>query len=199
MTDIDPILEECLLRLRRGDTLLYPTDTIWGVGCDAAQPAAIAKLYALKQRDAAKSMLVLVDNNLFDDLADTLPAELHRLARHGDRPTTLIFPQGMGVVEKLLQRQLLHPALLADDGSLGIRVPDHAFCQALLQQLGRPLVSSSANLSGEPSPACYEEITATLRQRVDYCVPNLPVFAGSRHSSRILKLSPAGDITVIRP
>ncbi len=199
MTDIQHIVEECLPRLRRGDTLLYPTDTIWGVGCDAAQPAAIAKLYAIKERDAAKSMLVLVGDSLFSRLAATLPAEIQQLARHSERPTTLIFPRGMGVVEQLVEENLLHPSLLADDGSLGLRVPRHAFCQALLQQLEHPLVSSSANLSGEPAPACYDEISDTLRRRVDYCVPNLPAMAGSRHSSRILKLSSAGDITVLRP
>ncbi len=198
MTETEQILTHCLPLLRRGGTLLYPTDTIWGVGCDAAQPVAIRKLYAIKQRDAGKSMLVLVDNRLFAELTATLHQSIQALAYNSERPTTLIFPQGMNVVEQLLERELIHPSLLADDGSIGIRIPKHSFCQALLQQLERPLVSSSANLSGEPAPRCYEEITDAVRQRVDYCVPNRPTFAGSSHSSRILKLSPQGNITVIR-
>lgn len=191
--------------LSAGRTILYPTDTIWGVGCDAGCAAAIHKLYQLKERDRSKSMLVLIGQAVCRELLlNLLPNrplhdQLHTLLLASPRPTTVIIPSGLGIVEGLTERHLVDSSLLAADGSLGLRMPQHPFCQRLLTLLGRPIVSSSANLSGQPTPTTYEEISAELKQRVDYCVPHLPhLQSHCRQSSRILKLSPTGDIIIIR-
>ena len=170
--------------LRRGGIILYPTDTIWGLGCDARNAAAVERLYDIKERDRSKSMLVLVENGKWESEGD-------------GRPTTYILPEsrwrtvlGGGVA----------PNLPAADGSLGLRVPRHAFCQEVLRRLGAPLVSTSANFSGCPSPKAYEEIDEALKRRVDYCVPPLPAFAcGGSRGSRIVKVESDGSETVIRP
>ena len=204
MNSMDDIIALTTRALQEGRTVLYPTDTIWGVGCDAASAAAIDRLYLLKERDSSKSMLVLIGQTLCQHLLQgglpqPLQATLTALLLASPRPTTVIVPAGLGLVEALLEGHLIADNLLAADGSLGLRVPQHAFCQQLLTRLDRPIVSSSANFSGQPSPTCYEEITAELKGRLDYCVPNLPALQSHRQQgSRILKLSPAGDIITIR-
>jgi L-threonylcarbamoyladenylate synthase len=115
----------------------------------------------------------------------------------GERPTTYILPRERW--QTLLQMELAE-GLSAADGSLGIRIPRHDFCQEVIRRLGAPLVSTSANLSGHPSPTCYEEIEEELKQRVDYCVPPLPAFLSVQtQGSRIIKISPEGEETIIRP
>jgi len=183
--------EQVVGALRAGKTLLYPTDTIWGIGCDARNREAVERLYAIKERDHTKSMLVLVEDN------PIIPVTLNIPDIPTDRPTTYILP------EKIWQPLLgdnIADNIAAADGSLGIRVPRHAFCQEVIRQLGAPLVSTSANLSGHPSPQCYEEIEEELKRRVDFCVPPLPELLSSEtRGSRIVKLHPDGTFTVIRP
>ena len=170
--------------LREGKTILYPTDTIWGVGCDARNHDAVERLYALKERDHSKSMLVLVESKKWQ-------------MGSGERPTTFIFPEEIWKKEMELD---IANNLPAADGSLGIRVPNHAFCQEVIRQLGAPLVSTSANLSGRPSPKCYNEIEEELKRRVDFCVPPLPeLLSEETRGSRIIKILPDGTQTVIRP
>ena len=171
------IIEQTIEVLKKGGTLLYPTDTIWGIGCDARNATAVEKLYAIKERDHSKSMIVLVESE--------------------DRPTTYI-------LSEKLWRPMLGDAiadnLAAADGSLGIRIPQHAFCQEVIHRLGAPLVSTSANLSGRPSPKNYEEIEEELKRRVDFCVPPLPeLLSTETRGSRIVKLLPDGTTTILRP
>ena len=169
--------------------MLYPTDTIWGVGCDARRADAVEKLYALKERDHAKSMLVLCTPELLDCGVWS--------PRHEERPTTYILP------EQVWRRELkvtVADNLCATDGSLGVRVPHHAFCQEVIGRLGAPLVSTSANLSGRPSPSVYGDIEEELMRRVDFCVPPLVDFlSAERCGSRIVRLGADGSETVIRP
>ena len=158
------------------------------MGCDARNAAAVEKLYAIKERDHNKSMLVLIPDN---PEAPGLPEA------PDNRPTTYILPHerwqallGEGIAQNL-------PAA---DGSLGVRVPRHVFCQEVMRLLGAPLVSTSANLSGQSSPQSYGEIEEELKRRVDYCVPPLPEFlSGETTGSRIVKLAADGTETVIRP
>lgn len=172
--------------LLRGGTILYPTDTIWGIGCDARNAEAVERIYAIKQRDHTKSMLVLVSDAL------TLPHDGNNI-----RPTTYILPKEIWFP---LLGDTIAPNLPATDGSLGIRIPKHTFCQAIIQRLGAPLVSTSANLSGHPSPQSYEDIEEELKHRVDYCVKPLPQFRSTEIcGSRIVKLAPDGSETIIRP
>lgn len=184
------IILQTVETLRSGGTVLYPTDTIWGIGCDARNADAVERLYRIKQRDHSKSMLVLVSSCVKLGVEDPSGQEL-------DRPTTYILSrerwQSLPDVE-------VAPNLPAADGSLGIRVPRHHFCQEVIRLLGAPLVSTSANFSGHPSPQAYSEIEEELRQRVDWCVPPLPEFLGGEcRGSRIVKVLPDGTLSVIRP
>ena len=170
--------------LQRGGIILYPTDTIWGIGCDARNAAAVERLYTIKERDRSKSMLVLVERG-------------KRKEEKGKRPTTYILPRAIWHDEMHLE---VADNLPADDGTLGIRMPQHSFCQEVIRLLGAPLVSTSANLSGHPSPTCYEDIEKALIERIDYCVPPLAEFvSGETHGSRIVKMDADGRETVIRP
>jgi L-threonylcarbamoyladenylate synthase len=178
------IIEQTIEVLKKGGTLLYPTDTIWGIGCDARNATAVEKLYAIKERDHSKSMIVLVESGKWKVESE-------------DRPTTYI-------LSEKLWRPMLGDAiadnLAAADGSLGIRIPQHAFCQEVIHRLGAPLVSTSANLSGRPSPKNYEEIEEELKRRVDFCVPPLPELLSTETlGSRIVKLLPDGTTTILRP
>ncbi len=188
------IIEQAVKVLLEGGTILYPTDTIWGIGCDARNADAVERLYAIKERDHTKSMLVLVAN---------LPSILNTLNIPNTpntptaRPTTYILPETMW---RSMLGDGIADNLAAADGSLGIRVPQHAFCQEVIRRLGAPLVSTSANLSGHPSPQRYEEIEEELKHRVDFCVPPLPeLLSEETRGSRIVKLLPDGTQTVIRP
>jgi len=193
------IMEDIVTRtvevLRRGGTLLYPTDTIWGIGCDARNAEAVERLYRIKERDRSKSMLVLVESGEWG--AESGEWRVGSGERDGGRPTTYILPR------EVWQDRLhlaVAPNLPADDGTLGVRCPRHAFCQQVMRRLGAPLVSTSANLSGRPSPQIYNDIEEELKRRVDYCVPPRPEFlSGETRGSRILKVGPDGTLTVVRP
>lgn len=184
---MEQIINRTVEALRRGKTILYPTDTIWGIGCDARDAAAVERLYSIKERDHSKSMLVLIGNQVVQNILNTL----------GDRPTTFILPRSVWQGEMHLQ---VADNLAAADGTLGVRVPQHRFCQDVICRLGAPLVSTSANLSGRPSPANYNDIEKALIDRVDYCVPPLAELLSSEtRGSRIVKINPDGSQTVLRP
>ena len=211
---------DCTLIARQilsGATLLYPTDTIWGIGCDATNSQAIERLYAIKQRDHSKSMLILVsDEAMLRRYIPSPSPEALQLLTSSNRPTTVIFPvrdntsiEAAGTMKNNPLRQaeegsetanaILPDNLLAADGTIGVRIPKHAFCQELIQHLDRPLVSTSANLSGQPSPANFDQISPQLKQMVDLITD--PIYdeqdGTSNKSSRILKVTPTG-ILVLR-
>lgn len=189
-------INRALDTLLAGGTILYPTDTIWGLGCDARRADAVDRLYAIKQRDRSKSMLVLVDPRHTPGFQDALKV-MNTSTLPDDRPTTYILPRA---VWHPLLGDSIAPNLPADDGSLGVRWPQHVFCQELMRRLGAPLVSTSANFSGYPSPQTYNEIEEELKRRVDCCVAPLPEFLSTEtRGSRIVKVNPDGSQTVIRP
>lgn len=184
---MEEIIRQTVDALLRGDTILYPTDTIWGIGCDARNADAVQRLYDIKQRDHSKSMLLLASESLIGRL---VPASTP------SRPTTFILPEA---VWRPALGDSVADNLPAADGSLGIRLPHHRFCQELIRRLGAPIVSTSANLSGHPSPQRYEDIEEELRQRVDFCVPPLAEWlSGESRGSRIVKIAPDGSQTVLR-
>ena len=185
---MEQVINQTVEVLRRGGVVLYPTDTIWGIGCDARNAQAVEKLYRIKERDRSKSMLVLVTDN---------PGLPEYLEAPGNRPTTYILPRERW---QALLGEDIAPNLPAADGTLGIRMPRHRFCQEVIHRLGAPLVSTSANLSGRPSPQSYNYIEEELKRRVDYCVPPLAEFlSGETRGSRIVKVEADGSRTVIRP
>ena len=190
---MEHIITQTVEALRLGKTILYPTDTIWGIGCDARNGDAVERLYSIKERDRSKSMLVLVENLNFQNI----PIIQNNQNNRNNRPTTYILPKEIWHDEMHLE---IASNLPADDGTLGVRCPQHRFCQEVIRRLGAPLVSTSANLSGHPSPASYNDIEKALSERIDFCVPPLPEFlSGESRGSRIIKLNPDGSQTVIRP
>lgn len=187
--NITPDLESCLRTLRDGGLILYPTDTIWGIGCDATSDEAVRRVYALKQRADHKAMLTLVDStSRIGSYVDTIPDIAWDLVELSERPLTIIYPRARN----------LAPSLLGPDGSIGIRVTRERFSHALCERFRRPIVSTSANLSGEASPKCFNEISDEVIRGVDYVVHYRRTDLTPARPSGILLLGADGTIKVIR-
>lgn len=189
--DIRESLEKAVEVLRAGGVILYPTDTIWGIGCDACNAEAVKKVFEIKRRSSAKSLVLLAaDMDMVARHVRQIPSVAIDLVEVNDAPMTIIYPGG----------QYLAPEVLAEDGSVGIRVPlgDDLYCRQLVRRLRKPLVSTSANLSGEPSPAGFDDISEEIRSAVDYMVPAQFDTAGSGKASQIIKLGLDGEVEVIR-
>lgn len=154
-------LNQALDTLKSGGLILYPTDTIWGIGCDATNPEAVEKIFKLKGRDQSKSMIVLLGNdNWLQSYVREVPEVAYELIDLSEKPLTLVLPSAKNLADNLI----------AKDGSIGIRVVRHPFCEQLLQRFRKPIVSTSANISGEPSPHNYAEISEKIFKNVDYIV-----------------------------
>lgn len=182
-------VDEAVKVLRAGGLILYPTDTVWGIGCDATNEEAVQRIYALKQSENKHAMLVLCASA--DEIVryvNRAPGIAFEVMEMATSPLTLILPGAVGVAKNLIP----------DEGTLGVRVPDHAFCQLLLRKLGRPLVSTSANISGEKTPRTLSEITPEIVAGVDYVVN--PRFEGrpTGKSSSIIAFGENGEVRVIR-
>ena len=175
--------------IKEGGVILYPTASQWGLGCDARNAEAIEKINAIKNRPEGKSFLCLVDSvAMLERSVQVVPDAAYDLIDHASRPTTIIYDQPTGVAQNLL----------APDGSLGIRVTGSEFCKRLIQRMRGPLVSTSANLAGQPAPTGLHDIDESIRDAVDYIV-NLPTEQPSGTASTIIKLTDSSVITIIRP
>lgn len=175
--------------LKSGGIILYPTDTVWGIGCDATNEDAVKKIYELKQRDDSKSMLILLDNpsklqTYVQDVAD-IAWDLIDLT---DKPLTIIFDGAKNLATNLI----------AEDGSIGIRVTSELFSRELCKQFRKPIVSTSANISGEPTPKLFSNISDSIINGVDYVVNYRRKENKAGEPSGILKLSKDGTIKIIR-
>lgn len=175
--------------LKSGGIILYPTDTIWGIGCDATNDAAIEKIFLLKKRAESKSLIVLLDteNKLIRYVKD-IPEQAWNLIEFSLRPLTIIYDNGLNMSKKVI----------ADDGSIAIRITKDPFCKSLINKLGRPLVSTSANISGDPSPDFFSDINSAVLNGVDYVVNLRQNDNTPATPSTILKLSMNGQIRFIR-
>lgn len=181
-------IEKTLAILKKGGTIAYPTDTVWGLGCDATNFNAIKKIYDLKKREESKSMIVLVDSvNMLKRYVSSVPGMAYEMINHSDKPLTIIFDKPLNIAENII----------ASDNTLAIRVVQDKFCQELIRKLKRPLVSTSANISGEPTPKSYSEISSEILKGVDYVV-NLHRDKKSVKPSSIIKLSNSGLVKIIR-
>jgi L-threonylcarbamoyladenylate synthase len=184
-TEINKALEI----LNAGGLLLYPTDTIWGIGCDATNAAAIKRIYRLKQRDDAKSLIILLAEakDIFKYVANPHPDIVGMISTF-DRPTTVIYEQAIGLPDNLVNQ----------DGSIAIRVTKDPFCKSLVKRLKKPLVSTSANISGQASPGSFAEIAQEIKDGVDYIADHRKEEKNAA-ASRILRIKTDGSIDIIRP
>ena len=175
--------------IRKGGIILYPTDTIWGIGCDASNAAAVQRIYDLKQRSDTRSMLVLIDSPEYLHLyVRELPEIAMELIECSVKPLTIIYSEAQNVASNLM----------AQNGSLGIRVTREAFSQALCRRIKKPLVSTSANISGQPAPANFSEIASEILQGVDYVVNYRQQEKQKNQASSIIQLGKGGLVKVIR-
>ena len=196
----EEIFAEALKTLREGGTILYPTDTIWGIGCDATCPEAVERIYQIKRRSEAKSLVLLAsDLDMVAKYIRQVPSIAVDLVEVNDAPMTLIYPGAIaGEPEAKGDRWHLAWNTVAQDGSVGIRIPLSEWCRQLVFKLGRPIVSTSANVSGEPSPKRFSEIVPEIKDAVDFVVPPSIDKESTGKASQIIKVGLAGEIEIIR-
>lgn len=175
--------------LEKGGLILYPTDTIWGIGCDATNEEAVKKVYELKKRSDSKALIVMIDNSVkLDYYVDRVPDIAWDLIEVTDKPLTIIYDNARNLASNLI----------AEDGSLAIRVTEETFSKELCKRFRKAIVSTSANVSGEPSPANFSEISDVIKDGVDYIVDFRRDEKTKAKSSSIIKLGASGEIKVIR-
>lgn len=196
---------ETIKVLREGGTILYPTDTVWGLGCDATNPVAVAKIYEIKKRSDSKALVLLAsDLDMIAKFIKEIPDAAIQLVEVNDAPMTIIYPgaiTGKAPAEGealLWDKHWLAYNAVADDGTVGIRVPMMDFCKDLVYKLGRPIVSTSANISGNPTPHSYAEVPQELRDAVDYIVDPKLEKGATGLASQIIKVGLRGEVQIIR-
>lgn len=172
-----------------GGLILYPTDTIWGIGCDATNEEAVHRVYELKRRVDSKALITLLDNPIkLDYYIDEVPSIAWDLIELSEKPLTIIYDGARNVA----------PNLMAEDGSLAIRITKEKFSQELCKRFRKALVSTSANISGEPAPANFDDISEEIKQGVDYIVKYRQDDTSKSKASSIIKLGKTGEVKIIR-
>ena len=188
MINISDEIKNALAVLKKGGTILYPTETVWGIGCDATNAAAVDKVYKIKRRNEEKALICLVSNfNMLNQYIEDVPKVAYEILKCAVKPTTVIYDKPIGVAENLIGK----------DNTLGIRVTRDDFCQELIRRLKRPLVSTSANISGQETPLTFAQIPPEILEGVDYVV-NLQQSMKTPKPSAVIKLSNDGNVKVIR-
>lgn len=189
MSDIEKDIQSCVDILKRGGLILYPTDTIWGIGCDATNAEAVQRVYELKRRSDNKALIVLLDSEEhLDHYVVDVPAMAYELMSVAVKPLTLIYEGAFN----------LAPNLLGENDSVGIRVSREEFSHKLCERYGKPIVSTSANLSGRPSARSFAEIADEIKQGVDYVVSYRQNDATAHNASNIILLRSDGTFKIIR-
>jgi len=181
-------IEKSLEVLRRGGVLVYPTDTIWGIGCDATSEEAVTKIYKIKNRSESKSLVILVsDWDMLSEYVPEIPPAIKEFLNRVVKPTTVIYKEPRGLANNVV----------ASDNTVAIRLVQDQFCEELIGAYGKPIVSTSANYSGTPSPLCFAEIDEELLSKADYIV-NLSRDENQNSASQIVKFDEDGTINYIR-
>ena len=181
-------IKTCLYALKKGDIILYPTDTVWGIGCDATNYEAVQKIFALKKREDSKSMICLVNSiQMLNQYIEEIPESAYPILKYATTPTTIIYDRPLRVSENLI----------AKDNTLAIRMVNTGFCEELLKRFKKPIVSTSANISGNPTPKVFQEIENDILKGVDYIV-TLERDKKPAKPSSIIKLSTNGEVKIIR-
>ncbi len=182
-------IDQALKVLNEGGVILYPTDTVWGLGCDATNSKAVKRIFEIKRRADSKAMLSLVDAvGRIDYYFSRVPEIAWDLWEVADKPLTLILPRARNVA----------PELIAEDGTMGMRITNEQVSKTLCARLKRPLVSTSANISGEPTARCFADISDEIKQAVDYIIPLRQNETKNPAPSGIIKVGDGGEIVVIR-
>ena len=190
MIDFSNDIDNCLLVLQQGGVILYPTDTIWGLGCDATNEAAVEKIYRIKQRPVHKSMIVLLaDERDVIKYVANLDLQVFQYLEKTDKPTTVIYDGAIGLASNLVN----------EDGSIGIRIVNETFCKHLVKRFRKPLVSTSANISGNKAPGIFSEISPVIIEQVDYVVNYRRSENNPATASSVIRWNARGEVTVIRP
>lgn len=180
---------QCLKVLSAGGLILYPTDTVWGIGCDATNAEAVKRVYQLKQRDDSKALIVLIDSaDHLDHYVVDVPAIARELIDVAVKPLTIIYEGAYN----------LAPNVLGDEDSVGIRIPNDEFCHRLCERFGKPIVSTSANVSGQPTAKRFSDIDASIVEHVDYAVEYRRDDTTPHQPSNIILLSHDGTFKIIR-
>ena len=175
--------------LKEGGIILYPTDTIWGIGCDATNTEAVEKVFKIKGRSEAKSLIILLDTDAkLQSYVSEVPEIAYDLIEYAENPLTIIYSGAKNIATNAI----------AQDGSIGIRIVKHKFCEQLLQRFRKPIISTSANLSGNPAAATFDEIEDIIKESVDYIVDWEQENKEEKKASTIMKLEPGGLFTFIR-
>lgn len=181
-------INDCIEVLAKGGLILYPTDTVWGIGCDATNEEAVQKVYNLKQREDSKALICLVANDaMLERFVEQVPEIAYDILDLATKPTTIIYDEPKGIVKNAIGK----------DNTMAIRVASDKFCQYLINKFRKPIISTSANLAGMETPNSYEEINEVIRKGVDYIV-NLQHDKKNGPPSSIIKLSNDGTVKVIR-
>lgn len=188
--DFGADLRRAIEVVRAGGVILYPTDTVWGIGCDATNVEAVRRVYEIKHRADSKALIVLVgDIGQLERTVDGIPDVAYDLIEYSERPLTIIYDRAVGVASNLS----------AEDGTLAVRVTSEAFSRALCRELRRPLVSTSANISGQPTPAIFADIDPAIVDSVDYVCTTRRDDTTRRPASTIMRLGEDGSFKIIRP
>ncbi len=203
--EIEKVLTETVQTLRQGGVILYPTDTIWGLGCDATNPEAVKRIYEIKRRDDSKSLVLLAcDLDQIARYVKEIPPMAIDLVEVNDKPMTLIYPGAVtypapadGEAPKADKYHLAYNAVAAD-GTVGIRIPLMDFCKRMAEKLSRPVVSTSANISGQASPKKFKNISEEIVEAVDYVVDARLEAGASGVASQIIKIGLDGEVEIIR-
>lgn len=182
-------IEKALAVLKNGGVILYPTDTVWGLGCDATNEEAVAKISRIKGRAEDKSFIILIDtDNKLQSYVNEVPEVAYDLIEYAESPLTIVFSNGKNLAKNVINA----------DGSIGIRIVKHDFCTQLIQRFRKPITSTSANISGQPSPAIFDEISSEIIAAVDYVVDWEQEIRERKKPSTIMKLAPSGQFSFIR-
>jgi len=182
------MIHKTITILKQSKTILYPTDTVWGIGCDATDDKAVEKIYKIKQRLESKSLILLVDSwEMLLNYVDVVPEKVSCILTGSSKPTTVIYSNPISLAQNVI----------ASDNTVAIRIVTEGFAHDLIQEFGKPIVSTSANISGEPSPKSFEEINPTLLDKVDYIV-NLPLENKNGITSQIVKVHSDGKVEFLR-
>lgn len=189
MTTFEEEVQKTVACLKAGKTILYPTDTIWGIGCDATNTKACNKVFEVKRRPGNKSLIILIDSaERLQDYVVKVPPIAYDLINHATNPLSIIYSESKNLAKNL-----------SSDNSVCIRVVNHDFCREVIQQLGKPITSTSANLSGQPTAHTFNDISEEIKQSVDYTVQLYHDVFSKPKSSTIIRLNNDNTFDIIRP